>query len=490
MSSSLWRQALLAVGLTVGFYLLALTVIVGLVGLPVLEWVAADRIHLKLVVVCWAAAGVIGWSIVPRPERYQAPGPTLSRDAHPALFAEIDGIAAAARQAGPAEVYLMPDVNAFVAQVGGVVGLGSRRVMGLGLPLLQVLTVSQLRAVLAHEFGHYHGGETALGPWVYHSRASMARTVNNLAGHPALEVLSAPFRWYAQLFLRITLAVSRSQEHAADLVAARVAGARSTAEALERLRGSAHAFEQYLGQELEPVLAAGYLPPVGAGFATFLERPRIVAAVQRQVARDLAEEQVSPFDTHPPLRDRLNALRGLPELADPPDLRSAVELLGDVASAERALLRHLDLRPIGWDEVGERVVVPKLLSLAQLAGALAGHTVREVGQDPTSWVALGATLAPGADANEHLELGGRLIQCAVLARLVSDGWAIRSLPGEPHTATLGGLAFAPGPLLAEVEQRGDPSTWIHAVDAVGIGDLRLGEPPTTAGSPPPAAAAP
>jgi Zn-dependent protease with chaperone function len=33
-------------------------------------------------------------------------------------------------------------------------GFGSRRVMGLGLPLLQALNVSQLEAVLAHEFGH------------------------------------------------------------------------------------------------------------------------------------------------------------------------------------------------------------------------------------------------------------------------------------------------------------------------------------------------
>jgi len=43
-------------------------------------------------------------------------------------------------------------------------GFGSRRVMGLGLPLLQILTVAQFRAVLPHEFGHYYGADTRQDP--------------------------------------------------------------------------------------------------------------------------------------------------------------------------------------------------------------------------------------------------------------------------------------------------------------------------------------
>jgi len=79
----------------------------------------------------------------------------------------------------PAEVYLIAEANAWVIDRGGIMGCGSRRVMGLGLPLLQVLSVYQLRAVLAHEFGHFHGGDTKLGPWVYkitrHERPLAAR---------------------------------------------------------------------------------------------------------------------------------------------------------------------------------------------------------------------------------------------------------------------------------------------------------------------------
>jgi Zn-dependent protease with chaperone function len=38
-----------------------------------------------------------------------------------------------------------------------------RRYLYLGVPILQVLTVSQLRAVLAHELGHYSRGHTRFG---------------------------------------------------------------------------------------------------------------------------------------------------------------------------------------------------------------------------------------------------------------------------------------------------------------------------------------
>jgi Zn-dependent protease with chaperone function len=82
--------------------------------------------------------------------------------------------------------------------------------MGLGLPLLRVLTISQLRAVLAHEFGHYYGGDTKLGPWIYKTRSAIGRTLDSLRGHEGWSsLLQLPFLWYGKMFLRITHAVSR-----------------------------------------------------------------------------------------------------------------------------------------------------------------------------------------------------------------------------------------------------------------------------------------
>src|SRR5262245_41315408 len=107
-----------------------------------------------------------------------------------------------------------------------MMGFGSRRVMGLGLSLLQVLSVSQLRAVVAHEFGHFHGGDTKLGPWIYKTRAAIGRTIEGLAECSSL--LQKPFLWYGKAFLRMTHAVSRRQEFTADALLAHASPRYST----------------------------------------------------------------------------------------------------------------------------------------------------------------------------------------------------------------------------------------------------------------------
>src|SRR2546430_1534059 len=115
--------------------------------------------------------------------------------------------------------------------------LAGRRVMGLGLPLLQALTVDEVKGVLAHEFGHYHAGDVALGPWIHKTRVMMLRTTAQLSE----SVLRFIFIGFATLFLRITHAVSRRQEYIADEVAANVVGSHAMASGLRKLNGAAFA---------------------------------------------------------------------------------------------------------------------------------------------------------------------------------------------------------------------------------------------------------
>jgi hypothetical protein len=52
--------------------------------------------------------------------------------------------------------------------------------LGLGLPLLQFVSERGLRGIVAHELGHYAGGDTRLGPWIYRTRATIGRTLHHL----------------------------------------------------------------------------------------------------------------------------------------------------------------------------------------------------------------------------------------------------------------------------------------------------------------------
>jgi heat shock protein HtpX len=101
-------------------------------------------------------------------------------------------------------------------------GFGSRPIIGLGYPLLSTMTVSQFRAVLSHEFAHYYGGDTRLGPWVYRTKTSMVRIFENVGSvrPPAriaiLGVMSVMvttlLKWYFVGLPRISNVVSRKQE--------------------------------------------------------------------------------------------------------------------------------------------------------------------------------------------------------------------------------------------------------------------------------------
>jgi len=75
-------------------------------------------------------------SLVPRREKFEPPGTPLDRDTHPLLFAELDDIADSLNEPLPGEVYRIGQGNAFVADRGGILGFGSRRIIAVGLPLL------------------------------------------------------------------------------------------------------------------------------------------------------------------------------------------------------------------------------------------------------------------------------------------------------------------------------------------------------------------
>src|SRR5882672_9777974 len=148
---SLRTRALLAVALTVGFYVLALGLIAALVAIVFIPHVPG-----RVIGFCIFGAILIAVAIVPRPSRFTPPGPMLNPAGQPRLFATLDEVARAVGEPMPAEVYITPEFNA------GVLQRGRRRVMVLGLQLMQVMSVSEMRAVLAHDFGHYHGGDTKL----------------------------------------------------------------------------------------------------------------------------------------------------------------------------------------------------------------------------------------------------------------------------------------------------------------------------------------
>ena len=450
---SLLLFAILATFMVVFSYIFTLLLAVACVYLPWLAISNAPNFQtLVLFVGGIVVAGIMFWSLIPRRDKFEAPGLLLEPQSHPRLFAEIERIAKSLQEPVPGEVYLVGDPNAWVADRGGLMGIGSRRVMGLGLPLLAALNVSQFRAVLAHEFAHYYGGDTGLGPWLQRVQMALIRTLRGIGSVgefklPAIVailnmIVFGILKWYWHFFLRAINLVLRRREYRADELACLVTGPVSLAGGLCVVHGTALAWPTYWQTEVVPLLELGYLPSITAGFSQFLTVPHIAKEVQSGTEKEISEGKADPYDSHPPLRDRLTAAEALGIQSPPNDPNPAFSLLTDADSIEQKFLEAANpdmpknwLQRVSWEEKGSKVLIPSwTASVAEYASLLRGITAESLpdalGRAPQIAPQIrdpkGMLLTP----EQRVERVRLLLGTAFGLALVNHGWALHSRPGE------------------------------------------------------------
>jgi hypothetical protein len=374
-----------------------------------------------------------------------------------------------------------------VAQRGGFMGFASRRVMGLGIPLMSRLSVAQFAAVLAHEFGHYYGGDTRLGPWIYKTQSAIGRTLENLSQHSGM--LTKPFEWYGLLFLRITQAVSRAQEFSADALAARTIGGQALVDGLKVIHGAGPAFSAYWHQEYAPLLMSGYRPPFQAGFQSFMAAPGVAAAVEQTLEQELTAPQVDPHDTHPPLPDRLRAVPATAIGSQWSDDAAAVTLLDDVAGVEDKLITFLvgpadapRLKPLAWADAPREVWAPQWRRTAdeqrtRLAGVTPGALLDLPDAPAALAVELGFVSSPDDATVEHVAMATRVFGSALATALLDRGWDVRGDPGEPIVCSAGAERVEPFEVWSRITNGQLPrADWDALVTRTGIGGIDLGGP--------------
>lgn len=477
---SLAMRAVIAVALMIGFYALALGSAGGLLYLVYVD-VTESGGHEQLVVFCTSIAAMILWSVFPRTSRYEPAGVRVSGDEQPELFAMLEAVAADVQQEMPAAVYVTREANAAVLQSGGILGVGGHRVMELGLPLMQALTTSELRAVVAHEFGHYDAGDTRLAAVVYRTREAIERTVRTLAEGGSF--LHKPFLWYGNFYLRVTQAISRAQELAADRLAARVAGAKNAANALTNVERAAYAYDPYWSGEVMPLLLNGFFPPYMDGFQRFARESAIDAQVNELVEKNLREPQKSEYDSHPPLRERLDALAALPAGECDENEPRAVTILRDLPQLEETLLRGLfvagyaeTIKPVSWEEAATAVYLPGWRERAtRHADALREVTPAALPKIATTLVDFSARLKLTEEDGEQTDAASAIVGSALAVRLHELGWMCDAMPGKPIAFLRDGKTIEPFGVVAKL-RAGElaPTEWEAACREAGIAEVRLG----------------
>ena len=249
--------------------------------------------------------------------RRRAAGRPLTREEAPRLFDLLDDVGERVGVGTISTVRLKPAPLMAAARVlrPGRFVVTERRALVLGVPLLRLLSVEQLRGAVAHELAHLARGDVRRGRVVNAASrriALMRAVLERRRGAVAwpLTYLN-PVWWglvtYGSLLRRGAAVIRRRQESRADGLAACVVGASAYADALVRIACVGIAFRRLAPGML--VRAAEEKRSIGNFFEEFASGFNgLSEGALAGLVRDALATHGEEGSDHPPLRDRLEDL--------------------------------------------------------------------------------------------------------------------------------------------------------------------------------------
>lgn len=195
----------------------------------------------------------------------------IKPEQQPELFRFLHRLADKAGAPRPHKVFVSARVNAAVFYDLSILNLlfPSRKNLEIGLGLVNSLSLGELRAVLAHEFGHFAQRAMAVGRWVYVAQQIAAHLVARrdklddfLRALSRFDLRVAWVGWVLslivwsirslvdsafQLVVLMQRALSREMEMNADLVAVSLTGSDALIHALHRLQAADDAWARAVG---------------------------------------------------------------------------------------------------------------------------------------------------------------------------------------------------------------------------------------------------
>ena len=451
-------------------------------------------VSVMLAVFTIVIGGTVLWSLLPRKVPFETNGIRIDLSRETRLRSEVAAMAKALNEEMPDEVYLVPVANAAVLE------RGKKRIMLLGLPVLVLLTVSQFRAIVAHEFGHYYAGDTRMGPWIFRARMNMAQVLTRLGQDSA--VLSFLSRWavvailrlailgglslWWKLFNRITQHVSRKQEYRCDELACYLAGSQSLEDGLCSVNRAAATFALYWNQIVVPVATRGYGPQLADGYRRFLQAPEIAKVASAALERRLAANSIDPMDSHPPLNARIQKARSLAIATGSEDDRPAVTLFEDLPWLELQLLTKLmpalkpsELKPMQWDTSGSEVYVRLWRSeVAKVAADLNSVTIYTLPNTIAKLSEIAGRIPdpPGTLLTREQRAGraAAVIGHALTLALIDHGWKLHLQPGQFYVESKNGKKVNPQTVIQELRNgHRKADTWPQYCETIAMGDWPL-----------------
>lgn len=291
----------------------------------------------------------------------------LKPEDEPALFDFVHRIADGAGAPRPHRVFLSPQVNASVFYDLSLINLfiPTKKNLVIGLGLVNVLTLAEFKAVLAHEFGHFAQRSMAVGRWVYVGQQIAAHVIESrgiidtfLAGLSSFDLRVAWIGWILRVvvwslravtdsFYRLMAlaerALSREMELQADRVSVSLAGSDALIHALYKLNSADQAWDFTMSTTVEQLGKHKRIGDVFAVHSHILEElrriygdeehgpvpplPQADRDAHRIFTPDLAQPPAM-WSTHPPNHERERSAKAI-YVEGPLDDRSSWALFAD-----------------------------------------------------------------------------------------------------------------------------------------------------------------
>jgi len=236
------------------------------------------------------------------------PGEKLAMADQARLRAVLDEVAARIGTRPVDSVYVTPGTEVAVLERGGLLRQlrgKSERCLVLGAAVLDGMRVRELKAILAHEYGHFHNEDTAGGGFALAVRRSLMTMAVHLVRGGAASNLN-PAWWFVKgfhsAFLRISQGASRLQEVLADRWAAFAYGSEAFARGLRHVVARSVRFDSHVDASLGEVVAAKQ--PLANLYAFVPQKAADPSAIDAAVDEAMTRAS-SPFDSHPRPADRI-----------------------------------------------------------------------------------------------------------------------------------------------------------------------------------------
>ncbi len=293
----------------------------------------------------------------------------------PRLFAFLHRLADEAGAPRPHRVYVSPRVNAAVFYDLSIANLilPSRKNLEIGLALVNVLNLGELKAVLAHEFGHFAQRTMAVGRWVYIAQQIASHIIAKrdafdkfLLGLSRIDLRVAWIGWIlrlivwsirslVELIFRIVVlaqrALSREMEYQADLVAASLTGSDALVNALHKLHAADDAWDRAVNFGSTEIGQKRTVRDLFAVQTRIIEKMRVILADplygaapevpaiapdRHRVFRNELAQPPQMWSTHPANADREHNVKRQ-YIAAPVDTRPAWVLFDGTDELRRAM---------------------------------------------------------------------------------------------------------------------------------------------------------